>query len=240
MGTHLLSGNIFCGSCGGKMMHTTAGKKYTRKDGTEVMHRYPQYVCYNHNRHKGSCYGRTSYRAHKIDDVIDEIVTEFFARVKKVPISELVNTRHDAEIAARKSRLAAAKRSLTKSEDDLAALKGEMVATIKGESRFTPELLQESITVAEAERAKLTSEVATLEAECAESDALINSLKADGERMLSYAELFASADPDIRKMVVAKLINRVTVYSNKLDIEWNVTAQEFWSGMAETAGEEVA
>jgi DNA invertase Pin-like site-specific DNA recombinase len=232
MGQSLLSGNVFCGSCGGRLMATTMGRKYTKKDGTEEVRRYPQYVCYNHTRHKGSCFGRTSYRANKIDDAITEIVLAFFERLKSVPMAQIIESQYSRELADKKARLSAARKALKKHDEDLLALKAEVAPAIRGESRFTPELLTDAIALSEDERAAAAEIVASLEAACESTDTITRELKANGERFLSYARIFEESDIDVRKMVVANLIDRVTVYGDRIDVEWNVTAQQYFETAA--------
>jgi hypothetical protein len=43
---------VFCGHCGARLVVTTNGKKYVRKDSHMTVKTRTRYVCYNKTRHK--------------------------------------------------------------------------------------------------------------------------------------------------------------------------------------------
>ena len=79
-GQALLSGNVYCGHCGGKIFASTARKSH--HSCAEVSERVPIYKCYNRTQYKGRCCGPTSYRAQKIDEYIKEELRRYFERNK--------------------------------------------------------------------------------------------------------------------------------------------------------------
>ena len=82
-GQSLLSGNIFCGHCGGRLTLTTNGKVYRQADGTPVKKKRIRYVCYNKTRHRADCDGQTGYTMHILDDIIVKILHQVFDRMIK-------------------------------------------------------------------------------------------------------------------------------------------------------------
>lgn len=69
-GQNLLSGNIFCGHCGGRMFASTARKSHHPQSGKDT--RVSIYKCYNRVQHRERCTGQTSYRAAKIEHAVLE------------------------------------------------------------------------------------------------------------------------------------------------------------------------
>lgn len=82
-GQVLLSGNVYCARCGGKMFATTARKSH--HPCAEVSERIPIYKCYNRTQYKGRCCGPTSYRAQKIDEYVQEELRQYFECYKSLP-----------------------------------------------------------------------------------------------------------------------------------------------------------
>lgn len=70
IGQNLLSGNIFCGHCGGRMFASTARKSHHPQSGKDT--RVSIYKCYNRVQHRERCTGQTSYRAAKIEHAVLE------------------------------------------------------------------------------------------------------------------------------------------------------------------------
>lgn len=67
-GQNLLSGNIFCGHCSGRIFASTARKSHHPKNIKDT--RISIYECYNRVQHPERCTGQTSYRAAKIEQVV--------------------------------------------------------------------------------------------------------------------------------------------------------------------------
>ena len=70
-GSALLSGNVYCGHCGGRIFASTARKTHHPTDGGTG--RVAIYKCYNRTQHKENCGGPTTYRAEKVDAVVSKI-----------------------------------------------------------------------------------------------------------------------------------------------------------------------
>jgi hypothetical protein len=103
-GQALLSGNVYCGHCGGKIFASTARKSH--HSCAEVSERVPIYKCYNRTQYKGRCCGPTSYRAQKIDEYIQEELRRYFERNKSLPqIRLLAKDWVKAELPAQKMML---------------------------------------------------------------------------------------------------------------------------------------
>lgn len=62
-GKTLLSGNIFCGHCGGRLTATSCEEKYKRADGTAGKSVYLRYTCYHRTRKLRECDGQSVYSA---------------------------------------------------------------------------------------------------------------------------------------------------------------------------------
>lgn len=74
-GQNLLSGNIFCGHCGGRMFASTARKSHHPQSGKNE--HISIYKCYNRVQHRERCSGPTSYRAAKIEQAVLKQLEEY-------------------------------------------------------------------------------------------------------------------------------------------------------------------
>lgn len=88
-GRALLSGNVFCGHCGGRIFASTARKSH-HSNPNKVSERVPIYKCYNRTQHKGICDGPSTYRAEKVDQVIERILQGIFSHAKEIDEREFV------------------------------------------------------------------------------------------------------------------------------------------------------
>lgn len=68
VGQALLSGNLYCGHCGGRMFAITTRKSHHAT--SKATERIPVYKCYNRVQHRIQCPGQSAYYARRIDDVV--------------------------------------------------------------------------------------------------------------------------------------------------------------------------
>lgn len=224
----LLTGNIFCGHCGARLITSTAGAKRVRPDGSIENRRWWRYLCYNRVRHKGVCCGQTAYVAAKVDEAVTEIVRDLLSRLKRVPVSTIVEKRFGEEVANLKHELKDAKTSLAKKTEELASLKSEVVKAIHGESSFDQTLLNELIQTTSEQRDASALSVERIEEELASSKNRLTPLKEQHDRFVNWADIFDSCDLDTRRMIVCQLIESVTVSRGyKLEIKLAVTMEQY-------------
>jgi cell division protein FtsB len=231
-GDNLLNHILYCGSCGGKFMSSTNGKRcYRRQDGTIRKDRYRQYVCYTRKRYRDDCHGRYSIRAHVIEDVVVNAIKNYLDKLGAVEVSKITENKYEAEITVTRSQLSQKQKELAKKKHEYESLQMEIIKVINGESGFTQEVLMELIGIVKAEKENIEEQIAKLEEELRTSSELAISLKAEGMRLLSYAEIFEDTDSERKKMIVRDLIDRVTLYGDKIDIEWKISASDYFGSM---------
>ena len=73
-GQALLSGNVFCVHCGGRLTLTTNGTVRHNLKGGTVFRRRVRYVCYNKTRHRVDCDGQTGYTTHILDGLVTRVL----------------------------------------------------------------------------------------------------------------------------------------------------------------------
>ncbi|MEY8404627.1 recombinase family protein [Oscillospiraceae bacterium 44-34] len=91
-GQSLLVGNVYCGCCGARLMLTTSGHRYRRKDGTEATSIISSYKCYNRTNVPGKCDGQASFSVEKLDNLVDQIIRIQLTQIQKAPPQALLAT----------------------------------------------------------------------------------------------------------------------------------------------------
>ena len=224
----LLTGNIYCGNCGGRLITSTSGKKRTRKDGTVVEKRFWRYLCYNRMRHKEKCDGQSGFTATKIDEIVIDTVRDILCRIKAVPLSSIIGKRHEKETEEIKANLLTAGKNLKKLTDDLSTLKLEVVNVLRGESVFTAELLNETIGKLEGERRNAQASVDHYTDALADSERRERKFKIQHDRLVEWSDIFDGSEFDEKKMIVYQLVDKVFVDAGyEISIEFTETLKEY-------------
>lgn len=228
----LLAGNVFCGHCGSRLSLTTNGKAYPCKDDPSRIVKRVRYICYGKTRKQTECDGQTGYTAHTLDGIIDKVVRQIFDRMKAIPKSEVVNIRYKEKMEERKSLLQSVRGEYAKAAADLETLKGEVLKSIRGESTFSKELLGSLIAEAEAKCADLQKSMEGAQAAYDEGKAVLATLNAQYDDIISWSEMYDTASMEAKKMIVSCLIKRVDVYRDyKLHIDFNIDFNQFSGGL---------
>ncbi len=231
-GQSLLSGNVFCGHCGSRLNLTTNGKAYPCKADPSRIVKRVRYICYGKTRKQTECDGPTGYTAHILDGIIDKLVRQIFERMKAIPKSEVVNARYQQKMEERKALLQSVRADYNKAAADLESLRGEVIKAIHGESAFSKELLGSLISESETTCTKLQEQLDAAQAAYDEGKAVMASLNAQYNDILSWADLYDTASIETKKMIVACLIKRVDVYRDyKLHIDFNIDFEQFSLGL---------
>lgn len=228
----LLAGKVFCGHCGARLLLSTNGRYRKRTDGTIDMTKRLRYVCYGKTRKQTECDGQTGYTMHILDDIVDSIIKDIFAKMKGVSKSEVVNAKYANELELRKARLIMLNADYGKASDNLTLLKAEVVKSIRGESSFSTEMLSDLIREAESECARLEEQCADARRDVKDTENLLRQLSDHFDELISWAELYDSANLEKKKMVVNALINRIEVSRDyKVKIDFNFDFEQFTNGL---------
>ena len=111
---------------------------------------------------------------------------------------------------------------------DLTTLKGEVLKSIQGESKFTPELLGELIAEAEKRLAEIETVRNNAKRELDECKNHIETIQVKYDEVISWAELYDVAEHSAKKMIIANLINRVEVSRGyEIHIDFNIDLSHF-------------
>ena len=228
----LLSGNVFCGHCGGRLTVTTNGKKRERKDGSVLITPRTRYVCYNKTRHHKECTGQTGYTVSKLDTHIEAIVHKLFEQITDVPKDALIAEQHNSVVNEYKKQLSAAQLSLRTQNAEVAEYEAEVIKIIRGESKLNSELLNKLHDEAKEKAVIIDNTVTELKAKIQDSTQLLKSFGTQYDDFMTWADMFDSCDIETKKMIISRFISNVKV-SRDYEVEMTFTVSfEQFGGIA--------
>ena len=230
-GQSLLSGNAYCGHCGAKLTLTSSRKWRKLSDGTLDDTLRVRYTCYGKLRKQTGCTGQTGYTVHILDEIIDKSVRQIFSKMRGIPKEQIITRRYEREVVERKNHLQTIQVERDKAQKDLISLKAEILACIKGESVFPKETLAEMITAQEEKLRELDALYESSYAETEKTAELMDNVSKLYEELISFSDLYDSANFEAKKMIVNQLIRRVDVYRGyQLNITFNFDLTPYIEG----------
>lgn len=220
-GKALLSGNIFCGHCGGKMTLSTA-----RYHGGERKHVI--YVCYQKNRSLRDCDGQTTYTAAKLDPIIEEIILNVFTKFKKLPQRMVIENTYKKQITESQALLKKVNAEISKLEKQIKAYQEEIIKVIAGKSAFSAEILNDVITRTQNDIEQKRILAKTYQSEQEQLEYSVSKIESEFNEILSWSEIFQSADIGTKKMICNHIIDRVDIRRGyDLSVKLNISIEQF-------------
>ena len=195
-GKTLLSGNIFCGHCGGRIFATTTRKSHH----AGCPDRVPIYKCYNRTQHKELCDGPTSYRAYRIDDVVDALLQSVFKKAKMIDESELMDREIIDQEKELRRQLDRAKKELAKATGEMSRWSEFMLASIDGNCPFTPEIIQSRMVIVQKTISDQQKKIQELQEQISDAAGRNADIQKEHRSLLSWAEIFSTATPECHQV----------------------------------------
>ncbi len=171
-GQSLLSGNIFCGHCGGRLVLTTNGTTTRLADGTPVHKKRIRYVCYNKTRRRQECTGQTGYTMHILDGIVTEVLHQVFDKMQGASNDMIVGSAVQKQMAMIRSELQRARAENTKANkeyelhqvfDKMQGASNDMIVGSAVQKQMA--MIRSELQRARAENTKANKEYESLKAE---------------------------------------------------------------------------
>jgi site-specific DNA recombinase len=240
-GEAMLSGNIFCAHCGGRITTTHHKDHYFRKDGSEYFKDELKYRCYHKANKLCECEGQTNYIAARVDETVCQIMRQVFANMEGAPEEE----KYRAILKKQQAAHTASKRKiileLNRNRKQLEILQMEIGKTLLGDSLYSPEDLKEAINVLKERIACGEEQLEQLESDMLEKKEMVEAVLPAYRRFKSWAEEFDSANLEQKKMIACQIFDRIEIGKGyQLIVHMNVTYKQFCSEWVKEYIEKIA
>lgn len=230
-GKALLSGNIYCGHCGGRIFASTARKSH-HPTAAGVNEHIPIYKCYNRTQHKELCDGPTTYRAERVDQVVESLLRGIFERAKSVDEQTFIKQQVQVSAQQYQQKLRKAKADYSKATSELTKWEDLMLDSLEGRCVFTPEQIKSRMESVREKVNGLIEAIKQLQEQSSEAEAIAHDLVNQHKRLLSWAEMFDSASPQEKKMIASYLIKAVTLTRGYgIQVEFNISEAQYLGGL---------
>lgn len=234
-GRGLVSGLIRCGCCGAKL-RTKSTRKHGHKPIGEDNPRIPTYVCENRlyeAKKAGICASdevQTQYIASKIDDVIDSMIKQLLKRTKQLQDGEFINYKYQAEWKRTHGNLNRARSAYQKKQNEILSLETKIVNAAQSDEDMS--LLLPILKRLKEEAEPLLEQVKICENEVAEFQKNSSEMEREYNKIIRWADLYETADLATKQIIVAHLIDSVSVKKGyALTVNMKISIEQFENGL---------
>ena len=207
----LLSGLLYCKDCGSKLYYSHGTCKKTLADGTVRVYGRESYRCYTKLNNPKGCAGPSSYSSDLINDAVLQEVRRFLNVIRNTPsevLMENARVRHDDMNEAVYRR---AEQEYFEAHKQMSALENQVIKALTGENGLDISIVNAMVPKyrekLELAQQRMEEAKAKMEAEKEQSKEARREIK----ELVSWAEVFDDSQPDVRKMIIARLVERIEV-----------------------------
>lgn len=227
-GQAMLSGNIFCAHCGGRLAAIHYTDSYERADGSVYRVDQVKYSCYHKSRKLCPCDGQTTYQAEKVDGMVSQTIREIFKSMGGAPEEEKIQDLFQRRIAGNRAMQTKLNFELGKHREQLTKLQMEIAKTLTGDSLYSPEDLTQALQTVKKRIEESEIQLERLKEEEIQKKQGIEMVTPAYKQFKSWAEEFDSATLEQKKMIACQLLKRVEVGRDyKISVELNMTYSQF-------------
>ena len=164
------------------------------------------------------------YQAERIDRIILQTARMIFRRIETSPREVAIDLRMKTKVVQLDMAKKDIKGKIEKSKRELDVLGEEISKCLLGESRFTDEMLSQTIDRKKQELAQLKKQQQEIIAEARDQQKIMENLSGYYDRFTSWAEEFEAAPMERKRMIMSELFSRIEVdrgYEVKIEVALN-------------------
>ena len=227
-GKALLGGNIFCKHCGSKMYGILYTDTYMLASGEKKVKKGIKYCCPNRARKRGECDGMSQYLAKKVDDAVLLIVNKTLEKIKGSAKDEAINAQYENIVKEKKAIYLSLKQKTEKEQAVLNKLVSEVGRALIGESSFTIDVLNASISATKEKLAEYEKQIPQAYKEYTDKNEILEHLDGYYDTFKGGASEFATASRERKKMIICKLIDRIEIGKDyDIRVKMNINYEQF-------------
>lgn len=214
----LLIGFIKCGHCNNKIATTYNYSRWTRKNGEKCVTKKAIYRCNGRIDKRVNCDGQTTYNRNKIEGIVEEETFKYIDELKNVDLYKEIKKFEKENIRNIEKKINNLKSQKEDLYKELKLLNDEVIKILKGESNFTPEMINEIKDEKEKELIEIQEEIDDINIIEKQKKLNLDDIKYMNKYVMDFKEIYDNADIDEKRMMLSKVIDIIYVYRDKIDI----------------------
>ena len=231
-GASLLSGLLYCAHCG----HKLVGTYHTKQRANGAYYYRPVYRCYNGATKAKGCDGQRTYSAARIEKAVLEIVHQYFSHFGESMDAVWKEQQRLQIKQGSGARLKQAELSLSRLQAQHKKLREELVKVLMGESVFDEETIKSMLDEKQDAIEKAEAYLKEVRASAEDTEQKLQQLIFQYRSIKNWSSVFDQANDDEKKMILARIIENITVDKNyNISIYFFLTLEDFRKEMEDNA-----
>lgn len=227
-GQLLLIGFIYCGYCGKRMVTGYTNYRWTTEDGEKHRTWEAVYKCGGKTSGQLGCTLRVSNYPKVVEGLVLEEIYKYFDKLATVDLSTEIEKLKKKNTSEDMKKQKEFETEAKKIQNDIQKLKGEVLKSLCGESSFSPELISSLLKEKEDQLSSIKSQLEQLTLELEKKQLELSDYENLQQLIPVWKDEFAKADRDTQKVLLSKIIERVVVFNDKIQVRLKVGIEDFF------------
>lgn len=219
---------LHCGYCGRKMVNGSKYNYWTIKDtGERRTSRIPIYKC--DQAGQGVPHDKTKRcRADKVDGVVFEVLSKYMDKLQEnEDIFQLIDQKHSGERKKKESGLTKEKKKLQKIKNEIDLMNSKIPEAMTGSYDMSLKKLMSVIEEHKKREQAQQDKVDQIKAEIERSSVSANEWEEIHQKPPTWKEIIQNADVSRKRVLVNKLIERIDIRKDDINIRFKIDRNEF-------------
>jgi len=226
----LFVGYIYCGCCGSAMNTGYTTYNWVTEDGVRHQGNKPLYRCCAKASGKLGCESKTSYSQEVVEGVVLEEVNRYLDTLKNIELTGEIKKLQKENVAFEENMVKSLKKEIAASQRKIGAFEEEIYKSIVGESPYSKEklngLIDKETAIFDETKAKLDKAETALDQKKIEHADLMRLQQI----IPIWSQEFESAGDDQKKVLLSKIIEKVVVYPDRIEVKLRMLIEDFLKG----------
>jgi site-specific DNA recombinase len=222
-GKLMFSGMAYCQYCGSKLSGNYLYRT-EEKNGVEYKNIIYRYRC---PLNKGTIeHEKNTWGAKRLDK---DIINSIKSIIENLDIKQFIDTsvnKKKLKFEAKVNNLKNLEKEKNQFAKQLEKLNMEIASSLIGQSSFTPDQLSAAIKHIESQIQPLTDKIESLTKEIGIEKDNYFDVKYTAEELSNWEEKFDLADDDLKKAMLSRIIDKVILGKDKVNIQFNFMTEE--------------
>ncbi len=225
----VLSGCMFCGHCGTRIVAVKTTYKYGMRNGTPLTEKRRAYICYHRSRRLNDCDGQSVYQADKVEEIVLRIVKSYLGQIKRMPKDRALELKYEKQINEKQAEIKRLKKQEADLDEQIESLSSEIGKALLGRSLFPADLLQKSIEKTQKDLENTRTALAICREEVENVSDTKSKLGFYYEQFLGWANEFDEAPIEHKKMIISQLFSSIKISRGyQIEATLNTTYKQFF------------
>ena len=229
----LLSGILYCKECGAKLYYSHGTSKRKLADGTMRVYERESYRCYTKLNHPNGCAGPSSYSSNLIDDAVVREVRRFLTVIKDLPREDLLEKAKEKHDSVNAVAYRQAEQDYFEAHKQITALEEQAIKSLTGENSLDISIVNSMMPKYKEKMEQAQRLMDDAKAKMEKEKAQSQEARREIGELISWADAFDEADHETRKMIIARLVERIDVGADySINIRFRISVKQYTGEVA--------